>query len=55
MRIRIERERCDVYLLACRSQDRQASNVLREFTHLFTDRQAGGQADPPGQERRDAA
>lgn len=37
MRIRIEKDLREAFVLACRAQDRIASEVLRDFMRSFTD------------------
>lgn len=41
IRIRVERELRDAFLFACQSEERQASDVLREFMRVFADRHQG--------------
>ncbi|KAB5626246.1 plasmid-related protein [Pseudomonas putida] len=45
MRIRVEKELRDAFVQACRTQDRHASDVLRDFMRAFTEKQLLGQAD----------
>ena len=45
MRIRVEKELRDAFVLACRAQDRAAADVLRDFMRAFTEKQQQGQAD----------
>jgi hypothetical protein len=45
MRIRVEKELHEAFVQACRAQDRHASDVLRDFMRVFTDKQLEGQAD----------
>lgn len=42
IRIRVERELREAFQLACSSQDRRASDVLREFMHAYTLKQQQG-------------
>lgn len=44
MRIRVEKELREVFVLACRAQDR-AADVLRDFMRAFTEKQQQGQAN----------
>jgi hypothetical protein len=44
MRIRVEKELRDAFVLACRAQDRAAADVLRDFMRVFTAKQQLGQA-----------
>jgi hypothetical protein len=45
VRIRVEKELREAFVQACRSQDRHASDVLRDFMRAFTEKQLQGQAD----------
>lgn len=45
MRIRVEKELREAFVQACRTQDRHASDVLRDFMRVFTEKQLHGQAD----------
>jgi hypothetical protein len=45
IRIRVERELRASFADACRSEDRQASDVLREFMQTYAERHKGGQGD----------
>ncbi|UJB63268.1 plasmid-related protein [Acidovorax sp. YS12] len=45
MRIRVEKDLREAFIRACRSQDRAAADVLRDFMRAFTGQQAQGQAD----------
>ncbi|PZP99156.1 MAG: plasmid-related protein [Variovorax paradoxus] len=45
MRIRVEKELRDAFVSACRAEERNASDVLREFMRSFTQRRAHGQTD----------
>lgn len=45
IRIRVEKELREAFVQACHSQDRHASDVLRDFMRAFTERQLQGQAD----------
>jgi hypothetical protein len=45
MRIRVEKDLRDAFVLACRAQDRHAAEVLRDFMRVFTEKQLQGQAD----------
>lgn len=45
IRIRVERELREAFVQACRTQERAASDVMREFMRAFTDKQQQGQAD----------
>ena len=45
MRIRVEKDLRETFIHACRSQDRAAADVLRDFMRSFTEKQAQGQAD----------
>lgn len=45
MRIRVEKELRDAFVQACRAQDRRASDVLRDFMRVYTEKQLKGQAD----------
>lgn len=55
LRIRVERELRDAFRSACAAENREASEVLREFMRSFAEqRQAGKQASLftlPGRER----
>lgn len=42
IRIRVERELREAFQGACLAENRQASDVLREFMRLFADRHSGG-------------
>jgi len=43
MRIRVEKELRDSFVQACRSQDRYASDVLRDFMRTFAESHPKGQ------------
>lgn len=45
IRIRVERELRTSFLEACRTTERQASDVLREFMQAYVERYLGGQGD----------
>ena len=45
IRIRVERELRTSFLEACRTAERQASDVLREFMQAYVERYLGGQGD----------
>ncbi|MFD1838934.1 plasmid-related protein [Paracidovorax cattleyae] len=45
MRIRVEKKLREAFVLACRAQDRHASDVLRDFMRTFTEKELLGQAD----------
>ena len=45
LRIRVERDLREAFVQACRAQDRHASDVLRDFMRVFTEKQLKGQAD----------
>jgi hypothetical protein len=45
MRIRVEKELRKAFIQACRSQNRPAADVLRDFMRSFTEKQAQGQTD----------
>lgn len=42
IRIRVEKELHSSFTAACQSENRQASDVLREFMQAFADRHQGG-------------
>ncbi len=42
IRIRVEKELRDGFQRACLSENRRASDVLREFMRVFTDQRSGG-------------
>lgn len=42
VRVRIEKELREAFLSACRTQDRHASDVLREFMRSYADRHLDG-------------
>lgn len=44
IRIRVETELREAFVQACRSQDRAASEVLRDFMRIFTEKHQLGQA-----------
>ncbi|MDP3275668.1 MAG: plasmid-related protein [Deltaproteobacteria bacterium] len=52
MRIRVEKELRDAFVLACRAHDRPAADVLRDFMRAFTEKQVQGQADLFGGTKR---
>lgn len=41
----MEKDLREAFVQACRAQDRYASDVLRDFMRVFTDKQLQGQAD----------
>lgn len=43
IRIRVETELREAFVQACRAQDRAASEVLRDFMRVFTDKHQRGQ------------
>jgi hypothetical protein len=45
MRIRVEKELREAFVQACRSQNRPAAEVLRDFMRSFTDKQPAGQGN----------
>lgn len=45
MRIRVEKELREAFVQACRAQERNASDVLRDFMRSFTEKQLQGQAE----------
>lgn len=45
IRIRVEKELRDTFQAACRSQERAASDVLRDFMRAFAEKQQHGQGD----------
>ncbi len=45
IRIRVEKELRDAFHVACLSQERVASDVLREFMRTFARKQQAGQRD----------
>jgi hypothetical protein len=45
IRIRVEKELREAFTVACRAQDRAASDVLRDFMRVFAEKQHRGQAD----------
>lgn len=45
MRIRVEKDLREAFVQACRSQDRHAADVLRDFMRIFTEKQLQGQSD----------
>jgi hypothetical protein len=45
MRIRVEKELREAFVQACRTQNRAAADVLRDFMRSFADRHRQGQAD----------
>jgi hypothetical protein len=45
IRIRVEKELREAFTLACRAQDRAASDVLRDFMRAFAEKQHRGQGD----------
>lgn len=45
IRIRVERELRASFLEACRTKERQASDVLREFMQAYVERYLSGQED----------
>ncbi|SIO06741.1 hypothetical protein SAMN05444172_0019 [Burkholderia sp. GAS332] len=55
IRIRVEKELREAFQGACMSENRQVSDVLREFMRAFADRNNGGKqsslfAAPPAEE-----
>jgi hypothetical protein len=42
IRIRVEKELREAFVAACQSEDRQASDVLREFMRVYADQHKGG-------------
>lgn len=45
MRIRLEKELREAFVDACRSQNIGASDVLRDFMRVYTEKHHQGQAD----------
>lgn len=45
MRIRLEKELREAFVEACRSQNIGASDVLRDFMRVYTDKHHQGQTD----------
>jgi hypothetical protein len=45
MRIRLEKELREAFVEACRSQNIGASDVLRDFMRVYTDKHYHGQTD----------
>lgn len=43
IRIRVEAELREAFVQACRAQDRAASEVLRDFMRVFTEKHQRGQ------------
>ena len=58
IRIRVEKELREAFQGACLAENRQASDVLREFMRLFADQHSGGlqsslfATSPEGQGRK---
>lgn len=46
LRIRVDRDLREAFVEACRVQDQQASQVLRDFMRTFVDRSSGGSQLP---------
>jgi len=44
LRIRVEMELREAFVQACRAQNRGASEVLRDFMRVFTDKHQRGQS-----------
>lgn len=42
IRVRVEKDLREAFVAACRSEDRQASDVLREFMRSYADQRQGG-------------
>lgn len=45
MRIRVEKDLREAFVQACRSQNRPAAEVLRDFMRSFTEKQSAGQGN----------
>lgn len=45
IRIRVEKELRTSFAAACQAENRQASDVLRDFMQTYVERHQGGQAD----------
>lgn len=45
IRIRVEKELRTAFVEACRAENRQASDVLRDFMRTYVARRQGGQGD----------
>lgn len=45
IRIRVEKELRAAFVAACRDENRQASDVLREFMQTYVERNQGRQSD----------
>lgn len=55
IRIRVEKELRAAFVEACQAENRQASDVLRDFMQTYVARHQGGQGDLfSGPERRPA-
>lgn len=54
-RIRVERPLHEQFLQVCRSNDRPAAQVLREFMRDYVARNAGAVDQPTGQDTADLA
>lgn len=45
IRIRVEKSLREAFVTVCQSEDRQASDVLREFMQTYVERHQAGQRD----------
>lgn len=45
IRIRVEKELREAFVTVCQTEERQASDVLREFMQAYVDRHQRGQGD----------
>jgi len=52
LRIRVQRDLRDRFLEVCRTQDKPAAQVLREFMRAYVERQEGVQGGPGATSKR---